>query len=650
MSGNPFRKKMTKVMSEAADKLKTASSVILHRADYEKAIELAKHATEDDPNNSDVWIEYALALLLLSKRKEAWNAFQRGMDLSEGKFDSIKFNNSVQAIQFIRMHEDFGELQDAEEQFTSYADHNPMNPEGWCALGEFYIRQGRLTDASLLLINGLHELKHERIHLTLGKVHALQGSMKQALEQAILAVEMNPKFFEAVMHIALFSNRLDDNAREKKALKHAQKLKKKHPELQTKFDEMVVEIKEGKVSVLGQKEMEIKGTPKKKLEKKKPKPQTSLKQKAPLPRRPLDAVLPTSEMEMELVPTPDHEIIDDSEFDFLPIPNDEARPKGETVFQSESESEKSSESKMEKIHIIEKRPDSEAKSLPKKKPKAIPRTKTESEKKEEPTKSKKSSKKSKSALKKATVKNPDDPDVWYKLGEFLRTANDLLDSEMALKKAVMLDPLHSDALQSLGMCLLATNRIEESDIIFQRVAALDPSSSDSWIKLAQYQMEEDDLESADSSIRKALESNPENAEAWLVASLFKIKRGKIKDAEKHIRKAIAIDESYKEGWKTLGKILDMRGKKKGALEAFTKAANLDPSDSIAMSNVGVALGKNKKFQEALIAFQKAIEHDSENITAWRNISELYRMQGRIAESNEAGDRVFALERSKDNGN
>ncbi|MDF1541406.1 MAG: hypothetical protein P1Q69_21080, partial [Candidatus Thorarchaeota archaeon] len=277
MSGNRFRKlteAAEKLKTEATEKLKTASSTILQRADHEKTIELARAATELSPGNLRVWIDYALALLLLGKREEAWNTFQHGTEISGGKLDSIKFSSSQQAIQFIRMHEEYGDLAEAEEQYTLFANHSPLNPEGWCALGEFYIRHGRLTDASLSLINGLHEVEHETIFLTLGKVHALQGSMRQAKERAISAVEMNPTFFEAVMYIALFSNRLNDSANEEKSLLHAQSLLKKHPELQTKYDDMLSQITDTEVSIFWQEEIPIEEPPMKKPKTEIPKAET----------------------------------------------------------------------------------------------------------------------------------------------------------------------------------------------------------------------------------------------------------------------------------------------------------------------------------------------------------------------------------------
>jgi len=649
MSGNPFRKKMTKLMSEAAEKLKTASSAILQREDYVRTIELARHATEEAPNNSTVWIDYALALLLLSKREEAWNAYRQSMEISGDKLDSIKFNSGTQALQFIRMHEEFGDLEEAEEQFTLFANHNPINPEGWCGLGEFYIRHGRLTDASLSLINGLHEVEHETIYLTLGKVHALQGSMKQASERAIHAVEMNPSFFEAIMYIALFSNRLDDSANEDKALLHAQSLLEKHPELQTKYDEMLNQITDTDVSIFWQNEMSIKDTPKKKPKGKTRKSKTVVKEKPKVRAKSLDAALPASDLEMELVPIPDHEIIDDTDIGLIPISPDESMPRDETDLHSEAENETPLKEEMERIPVTETKPVPIIEPATKK-PKATPNPKAKPEKKAMPKRSTKESKKSKSSLKKLTVDNPDDPNAWYNLGEYLRKENDLLDSEMALKKAVMLDPLHSGALHRLGMLLLATNRIEESDIIFKRVAALDPAASDSWILLARHQVEDGDLTSGEASIRKVLESDPQNPEAWQIVALLQIKRGKIKDAEKAARKALSFNESYKDSWKTLGQILDTRGKKKGALEAFERVAQIDPDDSIAWSNVGVALAKNKKPDEALVAFQKAIDLDSENPIAWRNLSALHRGQGRTGEADAANARFIALQRSKANGN
>ncbi|MFW9851003.1 MAG: tetratricopeptide repeat protein, partial [Candidatus Thorarchaeota archaeon] len=254
MSGGTLPKNVVKLLSDASAKLKEARSSNDPTKAYEDAIELTKKATELSPEASEVWSAYAMALLCLCKRNEAWKAYRQSLKLVKGKSKSVKFISRSQAVEFARMHEDHGRLDEAEEQLSLLTDHSPKYPGGWLELARFYLRTNRLDDAEFTLTHGLHEIEHETLYLALAEVQALCGRLDQALYRTKEALTIKPDFFEALMHVGLYGHRLDREKEEKEALTKAADLVKKHPELKEKYEDYLKIINESDAVVFWKQE------------------------------------------------------------------------------------------------------------------------------------------------------------------------------------------------------------------------------------------------------------------------------------------------------------------------------------------------------------------------------------------------------------
>ncbi|MFW9956066.1 MAG: tetratricopeptide repeat protein, partial [Candidatus Thorarchaeota archaeon] len=253
MSDGALPENVKKLLHDAAAKLKAAPASNDPKQTYEEAIELTKRATEKSPDTSEVWSEYAMALLCLNRREKAWEAYRKSLALSKGRPKSMKFCSRAQAVQFARMHEEHGKLDDAEEQLNLLTDHSPKYPGGWLELARFYLRTDRIEDAEFTLTHGLHEVEHETLYLALAQVQALHGRMDQALYRAKEALSAKPEFFEALMYVALFAHRLQRDKEETEALTKAAEIVEKHPEMKSSYENMLDLINNSEVVVFWQK-------------------------------------------------------------------------------------------------------------------------------------------------------------------------------------------------------------------------------------------------------------------------------------------------------------------------------------------------------------------------------------------------------------
>ncbi len=567
MSGGTLPKNVEKLLSDASAKLKEARGSNDPTKAYEDAIELTKKATELSPEASEVWSAHAMALLCLCKRNEAWKAYRQSLKLVKGKSKSVKFISRSQAVEFARMYEDHGKINEAEEQLSLLTDHSPKYPGGWLELARFYLRNNRLDDAEFTLTHGLHEIEHETLYLALAEVQALCGRLDQALYRTKEALTIKPDFFEALMHVGLYGRRLDREKDEKDALAKAADLVKKHPELKEKYEDYLKIINESDAVVFWKQEFVEPEPPE--VEEEEPEPEPEPKPVSKLPPKPISKLPPKPKSEPSVTVT-----------------------------------------KPEK-----------------------PSTSAKSGSPEE-------------QLRNRTEEEPENPQAWYELGEFLREVEKYVEAEKALKTAVELNPNLSDAYRSLGMLYLSTNRVEEGDRAFRRAVSLNPASSDSWLELSRHQLQKGDFSAALESINKCLRTSPNNYEGWHVLALIHLKFNNVKEAHKAAQKAVDLKISYAEGWKTLGQILDMRKKGKDALEAFRNVVEINPDDSMGWSNVGVAYIKLKRTREALGAFQKAVELDPENLIGWKNLATLHRQEGRTREAEAANQKFLELQRKK----
>lgn len=118
---------------------------------------------------------------------------------------------------------------------------------------------------------------------------------------------------------------------------------------------------------------------------------------------------------------------------------------------------------------------------------------------------------------------------------------------------------------------------------------------------------------------------------------------KLKEAIPHFEKTIEIYPEFPYAWFDLAKTYLLLGDNNNAIKAYINSTKIDTAFAPPLFELGVVLTEAGRAQEAEQAYRRAIQKDSSFIQAYTNLSYLYYMQQRYAESigvNELAARRF----------
>ena len=520
MGGDTLSKNVAKLLSDAVARMKEARVSNNPKESFEDAIVLTKKATEMAPESSVVWTEHAMALLCLSRRKEAWKSYRKSLKLAKGKSKSVKFISRSQAVQFARMHEDHDKFDDAEEQLSLLTDHSPNYPGGWLELARFYIRHDRLEDAEFTLTHGLHEVEHETLYLALAQVQALHGRLDQALYRTKEALTLKPDFFEALMYAGLIGRRLDREKEEKEDLTKAAEFVKKHPELKSKYENYLQMINETDTVVFWKTERsaakvtideEPEPVPEPKA-KPKPKPKTKL------PPKPKKKLPPKPKAKPKIIPTA--KVKKPKEPEETPSTSDIKPGKPEQRLRQKTKDEPENSVAWydlgEYLRNIEKYIEAE------------------------------------NALKKAIEIDPNFSDAYRSLGMLYLSTNRVEDGDRAFRRAVSLNPASSDSWLELSRHQLKTGDFSAALESVNKCLRSSPESYEGWHLLAMIQLKFKRIKEAHKAAEKAVDLKISFAEGWKTLGQILDQRKKGKDALEAFRNVIEINPDDSMGWSNVG--------------------------------------------------------------------------------------------------
>jgi len=108
---------------------------------------------------------------------------------------------------------------------------------------------------------------------------------------------------------------------------------------------------------------------------------------------------------------------------------------------------------------------------------------------------------------------PENPEVWFQLGQAARQAKHLDMAERAYGNTVRLQPEHMEGCNNLGNILRDQLRFDEAIDIYRQAIALNPSHSDLHSNLGVALQECGDTDAAVTCYREAVRLEPTNAEA-----------------------------------------------------------------------------------------------------------------------------------------
>ena len=200
------------------------------------------------------------------------------------------------------------------------------------------------------------------------------------------------------------------------------------------------------------------------------------------------------------------------------------------------------------------------------------------------------------SLRKAVGKNPQDPDVQYKLGNALFDEQRYGEAASAYGEVIRLAPRRASAHTNLGLSLKRLGRMPEAVAAYRQALALDPNDVTTARDLAIALEAAGDIEGAVQPFRRLTELQPEDVRGWL-----------------SLARATFQLERYEE-----------------AAKAFETVLRLDPGLADNYYNLGVCYFHLEKWDLALAAWTTALAHDPKNPSVNKGLAVLHWKRGDYA--------------------
>lgn len=150
------------------------------------------------------------------------------------------------------------------------------------------------------------------------------------------------------------------------------------------------------------------------------------------------------------------------------------------------------------------------------------------------------------------------------------------------------------------------------------------------------------LDEAEAVCRAVLERAPRNAAARHMLGVVASDRGNATLAIEHIRKAIELDGGNHALHADLGRLFMLSERHADAEQAFRRASMLCSEKSY-HDSLGNALLRQDKFDEAEASYRRAIALDANYASAYRNLADLFQLQGRHSEAFDLSRQALALQ-------
>jgi len=250
-------------------------------------------------------------------------------------------------------------------------------------------------------------------------------------------------------------------------------------------------------------------------------------------------------------------------------------------------------------------------------------------------------------LKKRSLREPKNADVWYQLGLSYALANRTQDAVSALQTSVKLDSFHIRAWENLGINLHEENRDDEALAAFQKATQVGASDADVWNDLGNILMIKNRLPESENALNEGLNLSPTYKRLWNSLGLLKGKQGDLKGATDAYAKAVQIDPKYAIGWNNLG-VAQMKMKNDEAFGSFQKAIQLDPKFEPAWANLADFYGGHRQWKESQSAARQATLLNPDDARAFLSLalssSMLQNWEEAVAAYSTAFDRLNAREK------
>lgn len=221
----------------------------------------------------------------------------------------------------------------------------------------------------------------------------------------------------------------------------------------------------------------------------------------------------------------------------------------------------------------------------------------------------------------------------HHLGQIYLIAKEFTKAEKHQRKAVELTPEDPNVWFRLGQILGIQNRLEEEAFSYREAIKLNNFFLVGWISLGQNSLKRFDAIEAMSAFETALSISPNDSEIYTFLGVALSRNNDISRAEESFLEAIRIKPSNYKAHIQLGVVLKKQGKLDNAIAAFQNGLAHNPENSGGIFELSETLVRQGSFQEAeMTLVGNSRHHYSLNINMQLLLARIYFHQKKYEES------------------
>jgi len=221
-------------------------------------------------------------------------------------------------------------------------------------------------------------------------------------------------------------------------------------------------------------------------------------------------------------------------------------------------------------------------------------------------------------------------------GKILMGSGDYSGAITAYEQAISLSPTNYQAWRDKALCLKELKRYDEAMQTLNTILPIYKEKPELWSTAGDILLV--DMQKYAESIpffEKALSLDDKDTHSLVNLAFAYDKTGKPERALELYRQALDINPSLTDAWNKVGNILTRAGQFEEAVRMYDKGLSIDPGNAFILNNKGYSLFLAGKYPEAIESLEKAVILDPKYKSAWKNLGDVFKAMGNIAESERA---------------
>jgi Flp pilus assembly protein TadD len=208
-------------------------------------------------------------------------------------------------------------------------------------------------------------------------------------------------------------------------------------------------------------------------------------------------------------------------------------------------------------------------------------------------------------------------------------------------EALKLDPQNPDLWSKLGGALLYGGTPDASLGAFKQALDLDVKNSARWTEFGSACAAAGKSYEALKALDRALEIEPDNADHHGVQADLLWNMGHSRDAIAAYTQALKLEPDNYIYLLNIARVATEAGDYSTAVKAYRRVVEIEPEDAVAWNNLGVALHDSGDESNAEAAYRKSLELDDEQSIVWENFATSCRDGGDYMSAADAFRRINA---------